>query len=161
MSKITVQISKETFEFLKSLGKEVETQDNRSTAKPYFIALQVAEEYPSPDGYDYDKTYYLDKHGNPPVDSIAEVLENDPEHSLDEIKETNCRYVWEVHNVFLTDRGYNEHLRLNRHNIRKESRSFMYHAFRNPEFDGIFKAIAEFKDLEPVSDDLPLDTKEA
>lgn len=147
MDKVTVEISKETFEFLKSLGQEIDVQNDRATAKPYFFALRVAREYPSPDGYDYDRTYYIDRHGNEPWSSKETLLENDPEHPEDEIKEINCRYVWEVENVFLTMRGFEHHMRLNRHNIRKESESYLYHAFRNPEFDGIFKALNEFKDL--------------
>jgi hypothetical protein len=143
-----VEISEETFNFLKDLGAEVARQDNRCTASPYFIALRKLRKYPVPEEYSHDGSWFVDKHAQS-WDTKEELLENDPNHKESEITEIFYKEHPEVENVFFTDRGFNEHMRLNRHNIGKHD-NFLYHAFRNPEFDGLFKALAEFKDLTPI-----------
>lgn len=144
--KVNIEISKESYDFLKSLAAEIKTQDNRSTAKPYFFALRVPREYPVADGSGHDRIYYIDKHGNEPWSSKEALLENDPEHPEDDIREVHSKDHWEVENVFLTKRGYDEHIRLNRHNLRTPE-DFLYHAFRNPEFMSLFKFLAEMEAL--------------
>lgn len=144
--KVTVELSKESYDFLKSLSEEIARQDNRATAKPYFFALRVRREYTAAEGYDYDHTYYIDRHGNEPWSSKEDLLENDPDHPEHEIKEVYTKDHWEVENVFLTKRGYDEHLALNKHNLRSPQ-DFLYHAFRNPEFMGLFKFLSEMEKL--------------
>jgi hypothetical protein len=47
--------------------------------------------------------------------------------------------------VFLTEEGYNEHMKLNSHNYRhwKSYQFYVLHAFRNPEMAGLIEAIKE------------------
>lgn len=148
MGKVNVELTEESVKFLQELAKEIRTQDSLCTAKPYFFGCRVVREYPVPDGYGGDKTYYLDKYGQG-FDSKEELLENYPEHEDYLIKEVQVKFHKEVDNVFLTKKGYDQHLMLNRHNLRSPD-AFLFHAFRNPEFDNLFKAIAEFDNLQPV-----------
>lgn len=59
------------------------------------------------------------------------------------------RYVEEMYfeenNAFLTEEGYNEHMTLNGHNVKRMGKHHTYlkHAFRNPEMDSLFRAIKE------------------
>jgi hypothetical protein len=143
--KVTITISKKSYEFLKSLATEIERQDNRATAKPYFFALRRDIVYPAADGYDNDGYWYKDRHGNEPFSSMEELLENDPEHDLELVEKIPYKSHQEVQNVFLTERGLLEHVRINRHNLgdMSEPKGFLYHAFRNEEFDNLFGFLQE------------------
>lgn len=53
-------------------------------------------------------------------------------------------------NVFFTEEGYEDHVRLNGHNLGKRGRdyhSYVKHAFRNPELNNLFQAIALLVDM--------------
>lgn len=139
---VTVTISKESYEFLKSLANEIRTQDNRHTAAPYFFACEEVKEYPTDPDFDYDRILYYDKFGQD-WNSLEELLHNEPNHKDWDITKIYLKKHYEVSNVFLTERAYKEHTSVNGHNL-KEPRSFVFHAFRNSELRDLFKAISEF-----------------
>jgi len=51
---------------------------------------------------------------------------------------------FEEENIFFTEEGYQEHVRLNGHNLGRkgEYHSYVRHAFRNPEISDLLKAVA-------------------
>lgn len=145
---VTITISKESYEFLKNLANELSTQDSRCTAEPYFFACETVEEYPTDPDFDYDRIIYYDKFGQR-WDSLEELLENEPNHSGQDITEVYLKRHYRASNVFLTERAYKQHIASNGHNL-KEPRSFVFHAFRNPELRDLFKFIREIGDTDEI-----------
>jgi hypothetical protein len=57
----TIQISDETYEFLKELAEKLKTQDNRCTANPRYYAIREKDKiYGMEDGYTDDYVYVKD-----------------------------------------------------------------------------------------------------
>lgn len=161
-NKVTIEISKETLDFLKELNNRIETQSSRCTAKPYFLVIKrikwrVAHDdcysgeskvvrvdhdndYLQFDNFEEYKQHCIDAHFNEDFDlkKCEKDWEDLPSYTMEKYEEED--------NVFLTDKGYEEHLQQNEHNIKHgcvEYYSYLKHAFRNPEMEGIFKAIKE------------------
>lgn len=109
---------KELIEKRKAWLKEIEEQDNRCTAKPIIIALQLCREYPARDGYDYDGQWEEDGEGDKFDDPIP-------------FKEH-----WEDEQHFFTYSACKEHLRRNGHNYPKR-RDYVKYAYRNDEWQEI------------------------
>lgn len=63
-----------------------------------------------------------------------------PEHS--DITKCYIDYYEDTVNVFLTDQGYKDHLKINGHNIGKHD-TFGIHAFRNKEIESLYNLIDE------------------
>lgn len=66
------------------------------------------------------------------------------EERWEELKEFEEEKYDEEDNVFLTEEGYKEHVRLNGHNLGRKGEycSYVKHAFRNPEMENLLLAIA-------------------
>jgi hypothetical protein len=64
----------------------------------------------------------------------------------EELEEYGEHDVIHESNVFLTEKGYREHVELNGHNIQGHS-NYLKHAFRNPEMASLVKIIRAFKDI--------------
>lgn len=58
METVTLKISKESHDFLQDLAKEIWTQNNRGTAKPYFLVIQSKKWRLVPPGYGHGETKY-------------------------------------------------------------------------------------------------------
>jgi len=50
----TIKVNDEMYEFLINLSKELNTQDHRCTAMPYFFQVQTKEQVPAADGCGYE-----------------------------------------------------------------------------------------------------------
>ena len=136
------------------LKKRILENDNRCTAQPYLLLLQEKEWHVVEEGYGYNtKEVFVERISGDcrQKDSLAELIDywNDGLEDDEKINEWVedehytrhfMEYSWNTVNVFLTDQGYQEHLKLNKHNLR-EHRTFGIHAFRNPEFEEVFKMI--------------------
>lgn len=165
----TITVTDETYVFLMGLAEEVNTQDNISTAKPYYFAIQEDEEAYVPDGYGDE--IWVDRNG----DGLKLRTEEDIKEAIFELKgwiidnklnekeynkmgqyaresilEEHYRKVSVViehkySNVFLTEKAYKQHLIENRHNL-NNPQSYIFHAFRNNEMSMLFKFIEELSD---------------
>jgi hypothetical protein len=142
MDTVTVQISRENFEFLRDLACEMRKQDNRATAPPYFFAQRVRRDYPTTGDHGVDGLWY--SFDGECYNSMAELLDNHPDASEDQVEEIYYKSHMEVENVFLTERACKEYTKLNKHNLAHPD-DYLYHAYRNPELKSLFKAIAEFE----------------
>jgi len=177
---VIVELKIETYKFLKELNRRIETQNNRGTAKPYFLVIRserwrvAHDEFHNGEtrkawvDFDGDPTtfhskeeaikWFCDYHRDlkdpgPNADPDDITLFNEAEGKLkeqalkwfDNLDEYTEQLYYDEDNVFLTDEGYEEHMRLNGHNVKRGGphHTYMKHAFRNPEMDGIFKAIKE------------------
>lgn len=151
---------------IEELSKRIDENDNRFTASPYLLLLRERREYVGHEEYgdteecyvdlqgDYHKTktleemvqYYKDCIGGEDTfkEEYPEGLIEDEHYSIHHMG----NYM-ETVNVFLTDKGYEDHMRINGHNIRRSGGhdTFGIHAFRNPEIKTMFKAIKEYEKL--------------
>jgi len=75
---------------------------------------------------------------------LLQKLQNDAEEAFEDLEEFEEEEYYDEDNVFFTQEAYEEHVRLNGHNLgrRGEYHSYVKHAFRNPEMQKLFEAIA-------------------
>lgn len=154
---VLVRMHKDDVKFLQELAQEMRTQDRAATADPYFYVIQRTTNLPAPEGYG-ERSVRVDWSGDPTVyrnkeDFFEYVKErqNQDDPIIDEQleKEWDRLDVYGEHdvivedNVFLTKKGYLEHVELNGHNLR-EHQVYIKHAWRNPEMDNLIKIIKKF-----------------
>lgn len=150
----TINISDEAAEFISALVNRLRTQDNRGTADPYYFTVCKLVDVPVPEGCG-DKTIYFDS------DDCESYTEEQAKERADELEMTfddyidyrchkyDCKEQEKYENFFLTLEGYNEHVKLNGHNIARECNkfySYVDHAYRNPEIENLLKYVKEIGD---------------
>lgn len=159
-----IQVTDEIYDFLSNLSKEIKSQDNRATAKPYFYQVQEEEEVGVPDGcgeevWVCDGEIHLRTEkdikgavfewkdwelGNKEDEKKFKELDS---FEIEEILEENYRKVnvdirHKYSNCFLTFKAYQEHITRNGHNLCNPT-SYLFHAYRNNEMDMLFKFLQE------------------
>lgn len=173
----TINVTDEQYEFLMNLSKELNTQDNRGTAKPYFFQVRETKEVPAHKGSGEEILYHSDYEVELRTDDdkfewikenkhcfIGTEYENEA-HEVD-----NYTTVWELDsmleelgfvkfnvenqhvyiNAFLTSKACDEHIRINKHNL-KEPVNFLSHAFRNPELEQLLNILSELTNEQATS----------
>lgn len=147
-----IEISKKSYEFLKSLVAEIDSQDNRCTASPYFYVIQEKEKRVVPDGFEEDTEIYYDGESYS-EEEFRESFGVPEGEDIDAFAYSNGYEIeWfgftrdyeerSGSNVFFTERAYRDHVSINGHNL-KEPRSFVKHAFRNAEMENLFDALRD------------------
>lgn len=158
---VTVQISRESLNAIKNIAHELKTQNNRATGKPYFLVIRTQRWRVAHDEYAIGttKTVRVDMEGDPrEFETFEEYNDWIQETSPDVIPKKEVEAMWEKlpkfpleeyydeENVFFTDKGFEEHVRQNGHNLGKhgkEYHTYLKHAYRNPELAAVFKLIDE------------------
>lgn len=179
---MNVNISDESWKFLKEFMNRINTQDNRATAKPYYYVVQCKREIAVAEGTNGNSKYYDNQSENSyTLEELRKIWFE--ENKLDELDEHESKE-WEQHenkewteeiedefqeyidkncqkydvdeidvdeNVFFTKQGYKDHIKLNGHNYSHYNKfnSYIKHAFRNPELNGLFKALEEITENVP------------
>nr|WP_321523316.1 hypothetical protein [uncultured Macellibacteroides sp.] len=160
----TIEVTDEIYCFLENLSKEIKSQDNRATASPYFFQVQEDKEIGVPEGC--GEEVWISDGGTilRTEDEVKEAVfewkdwtignESDEKNykqldsfDIDSIMQENYRQVnidvtQEYSNCFLTYKAYEEHIRVNGHNLRNP-KSFLFHAYRNTEMEMLFKFLQE------------------
>jgi hypothetical protein len=139
---------------LEEMGKEMMDQDRAGTASPYIVALQ--EKVPTQVGPDqeYDKRIYYSSWLECEFDTIEELEAQAKENGSDVCQvvreSTLChiKYKWEDRNWFFTRKALEVHVKQNKHRY-GETRSYVYHCFRNPEMEAVQN---HFKEMALTSD---------
>lgn len=138
--------------WLKEFMKEVDTQDNRGSARPVQFLLNHKHEYIADPNY-ANNTCTVFRHYEMDFESFRTRNEcikwlkeggytgKELQEKIDEIQELEVGHYWETSQAFFTKRGVRDHIELNGHNLRKEYRDYVIHPFRNPEMVDLFKAI--------------------
>ena len=161
-----IEISEEDYRFLQELANEMNTQDNRGTGSPYFYTIRFEKWHPVPEGFG-DKTVYVDWMDDPkeyesPEAAREEFIEyygmseQEAEDRVSRLQKFEMAPHYYNKNVFLTKRGYDEHLRLNKHNLDNECvnganyYSYVDHAWRNPELAQLFEVIKRLGTAAPA-----------
>lgn len=149
-----IEVTDEMYDFLINISKELNTQDNRATAKPYFFQVQVKEQIAVPEGCGNEAWHYdgslieTDEEINQAIAEykeidVSEVQEMD-EYEKEEILEkagynkVNYDYKHNYENCFLTEKACEKHIEINRHNY-KNPHSYLNHAYRNSEMEKLFE----------------------
>ena len=155
-----IEVNDEMYDFLMELSKEINTQDNRCTAKPYFFQIQTNEEIAVPEG-NGKKAWCFDGSKIQTQEEIDQVIFDyyDPKYTMDEVKqmdeydkfdmlrdqdwrEVYFDYKKEYENAFLTAKACKEHIQRNHYHYH-EPEDYLQHAFRNPELEMVLKFISE------------------
>jgi len=166
----TIELTDETYNFLIELSKELNSQDHRSTAMPYFFQIQTQEEIQVPEGYGTEAWFY----DGSKIETDTEIKEtifeykgwdfdddNDNKNydilrdwEREEILEAagyrkgNYDYTEKYQNAFLTAKACKEHILKNSYHYNTPV-DFLSHAFRNPELEKVLKFICELTGGEP------------
>jgi len=145
-----LNLSKEAIDFLIDFALQIEIQDNRATANPYYYQVRCIKELPAPKDYTDENVYFVyqdnetwnekdlkewcQKEGN---DFDGFVSEHCEVYSKQEVNEDE--------NIFFTKKDYDQHMELNGHNYRyyKKAYSYIKYANRNPEIKMLLETILE------------------
>jgi hypothetical protein len=145
----TIEVSDEMHEFLMNLSKELNTQDHRSTAMPYFFQIQTQEKVPAAEGNGTEAWMYdgsMIETEEEITQAIAEYkgleIEDVTKDSYEReqvLEEAGYRKVYyemqdKYQNAFLTSKACDEHIRANKHHY-KNPVNYLNHSFRNPEME--------------------------
>ena len=155
----TIEVSDEMYEQLMALSNEMNTQDHRCTAMPYFFQVREEKRIDGVDGdYSIDGHVWVSPYGDGVIEadrqSMAEALGNldvmfekdISDEGLEDLMEKNEFYkgyfrTQEVYsNAFLTEKACKEHIRANHYHYIKPV-DYLSHAFRNPDMELICKFI--------------------
>jgi len=154
-----IELPDEVVEFMRDLAKEIKGQDNRATASPYFYVVQGEKEVIAPYGYgDTECHYYHSEWGEGHTkESWEEILkehdkENDTttdiEDFIEDCEKFGMHNVTVEENVFFTEKGLEQHMKLNGHNYRHLKsllpKGYVKFCFRNPEIEKLHEAIMAF-----------------
>jgi hypothetical protein len=145
----TVTISDDAARFIINFVNQIETQDNRSTASPYFYVVRGIKKLTAADdrgcGYEYYDSELCESFTEDELKKYCEENELDFELHSEELERINVQEVEVDENVFFTFEGYKKHINMNGHNYRHFERfnSYVKHAFRNPEIENLLKTIKE------------------
>lgn len=157
-----IEVSDEMYEKLIALSNEMNNQDHRCTAMPYFFQVMQTKKIYGVDG-DYDTDGYVwvnsdrDRTTENKRDSMIEALENeevefDKENAtelfLENLMEENgyrkgyYRNEEVYSNAFLTEKSCKEHIQANKYHYENPV-DYLSHAFRNPDMELISQFLCE------------------
>ena len=159
----TIQITDDMYNSLLNISKELNTQDSRGTAMPYFFQIQTDDYiYNQEEG---EKVWIADGYDIGTEEEIKEAIleckgwENLPDDVADErynslssfekekiltenFYKTYRKKVHNYENAFFTEKAIKEHIRLNNHRYNNPI-VYLQYATRNPEMETIMKFLCE------------------
>lgn len=153
----TIEVEDSLYEALLEISKEMQTQDNRCTASPYYACIQTKEKNYRQDcdgevivyhTDDYDSEFDFDELKQYCEDrdiEIPEDLDWDDHYDVNDFISENTTliqgsYDWKykTQNVFFTTKACENHIKQNHYHY-NDPRSYIEYAFRNPEMELIQK----------------------
>lgn len=156
----TIEVSDEMYNSLVELSKELNTQDHRCTAMPYFFQVQTNEQIPVPEGCGTEAWHYDGSMIETEEEIIDAIFEyKDESMTKKQIKELDdwekeailekagynkvyYDYKHEYKNAFFTEKACKEHIQANKHHY-NEPVDYLTHAFRNPEMEMVLQFLCE------------------
>ncbi len=155
-----IEVSDETYNFLIELSKELNTQDHRGTAMPYFFQIQTKRQIAVPEG-NGTEAWFCDgallKTDEEIEEAVNDYREWDEDTSeFNELEDYEIEVILEcagyrkvnydyenvLENAFFTSKACDEHIKTNSHNLSSPV-NCLSHAFRNPEMEGVLKFLCE------------------
>ena len=166
----TIKVTDDMYEFLMDLSKELNTQNHRCTATPYFFQIQETKEIPTAEGNgetvwvcdgeiclrtdeDIKAAVFEYKEWNLESEEDNKKFEELYEYEIEEILENNYnKYDITTENVytnaFLTEKACKQHIKANSYHY-KQPQYFLTHAFRNPELEKVFEFLCGLTGKKP------------
>jgi hypothetical protein len=161
----TIEIADEMYEFLINLSNELNTQNNRATATPYFFQIQDEEEFSVGEGQG-EVGWFCDGTIIRTQDEIKEAIfeykgweigcKSDEKsfakmkcYDKENILEENYRKIYTSSrnvyiNAFLTEKACKKHIEANKHHYKKPI-DYLSYAFRNPELEKVLEFLKTLK----------------
>lgn len=143
-----------TEEVIKTFLTKMATQDNRSTAHPFFYVIRTKVEDHAPiENCDRTRFYWQDSS----YDSLDEISgyckkmdysDIETQQAIAEAQEYGIKDRWVNRGMFLTEDDAESHLKLNHYHYSPDAHSYVEHAWRAPELSGFFKALFEYFNIE-------------
>ncbi len=149
-----IEIADELFEKLMELSKNINEQDHRGTAMPYFFQIQTKELVPAAEGcgevgWYFDGTILKTKediniavadYNECEVVEIEKLEDYEKEEILEKAGYTKINYEYKdkYENAFLTEKSCKEHIRLNHYHY-KQPEDYLSAAFRNPDLELVYE----------------------
>lgn len=165
-----IKVSDEMHKFLMDLSHELNTQDHRCTATPYFFQIQETKEIPTGDGLgesvwvcdgeihlrtdeDIKEAIFEYKEWDFESEEDCKKFDDLHEYEIEEILENNYRKyditTEDVYtNAFLTEKACKKHISANSHHY-NQPQDFLTHAFRNPELEKLFEFLCGLTGQKP------------
>jgi hypothetical protein len=155
----TIDVTDEMYDFLMDLSKELNTQDHRCTAMPYFFQVKTTKEIPTGEGMgdevwvcdgeiclrdDDDAVFEYNEWDLKNVEHLKKY--NDLlEYEIDELLENNYRKCYVTtkdvyENAFLTEKACRKHIEANHYHY-SDPKDYLQYAFRNPELEKVMEFI--------------------
>lgn len=156
----SIKVSNEMYDFLISLSKELNSQDHRGTAMPYFFQVQTKKQIAVPEGNGIEAWHY----DGTLIESSEEIKEvvneykewDDSTSFFDELDEYEIESILEnagyrkvnydyedvLENCFLTSKACDKHIERNKHNLNSPV-NYLSYASRNPEMEMLLKFLTE------------------
>lgn len=157
----TIQLTDQEYDFLMQLSNELNTQDNRATASPYFYQVRETKHIPTGENMgnpvcvlddtvlrteeEIKQAVFEYQEWNLSCEAHQRKYKYLSQWDIEAIMEHNYRQCWETttevySNAFLTEKAVKEHIRLNRHNL-SAPQDYLQHAYRNPELEQLLEIL--------------------
>jgi hypothetical protein len=159
----TIQVSDEMYAQLMELSKEMNIQDKRATAEPYFFQIQTKKKIYVPDGCGNEcwvnddneieteeginDTIFQYEDEAIPIENIQSMKDYEKEEILERAgwRKVNYQFEDQYENAFFTSKACKDHIEKNHYHYHKPI-DYLTHAFRNPEMELIFKFLSSLTD---------------
>jgi len=160
-----IQVTDEMYDSLMELSNELNTQDHRSTAMPYFFQIQTEEWELASEGQG-EEVWFCDDSFLESEDEIKEAIidykgwgddyeEDEVEKKYNELtdcekdeilennyKKVNRKKVFKLQNAFLTEKACKQHIFKNNYHY-ENPKDYLSYANRNPDMETIMKFLCE------------------
>lgn len=151
----TIKITNELYEKLINISREMLSQDNRSTASPYFFQVRTTEKVPPWGDNSGEFVMFIDDEGTE-YENKEDFLSLFESHGIDVPDDFNYRFKTDLYdlveeyfptlvkieynldykyeNIFFTESACKSHIESNSHNYNSPV-DYISYAFRNPELE--------------------------
>ena len=149
----TIEISDELHAKLIELSENINSQDNRSTAMPYFFQVMTKEKIYVAEGCgtecwasdgstmetEEEITKFISEHKDIPIEDVTKD-EYERKEILEEAdwRKVNYDYEEKFQNAFLTEKSCKEHIKRNGYHY-SDPVDYLSHAFRNPDLELVYE----------------------
>jgi hypothetical protein len=160
----TINVSDEMYDSLVAISNELNTQNHRCTAMPYFFQIKTEDWEPCPEDQG-EEVWFCDgsflENDKEIKEAVIEYKEWDnlskkeienkyktlKSFEIEEILEKNYRRVNRIkkeqfQNAFFTEKACLEHIKQNNYHYSNPV-DYLTHAFRNPEMELVMKFLSE------------------
>jgi hypothetical protein len=156
-----IEVTEKQYEFLKNLQNEINTQDNRATAKPYFFQVKKTDRVYGESLCQSDGHGYVDKDESQFYDEIPDKEEagyedmGDSEYQ-DRFERTEYQEIVSYDNCFFTEKACLRHIKENKHHYADEEPmqlTYLNAAWRKPEMEMMFDIISSVKFMDEAKNE--------